>query len=123
MGGDGLCAQVAWLDLEPALAAGLFVGSSGELRVLRPAGIAYGDPMDLGDLVGSLVGAHVNGERGPASRASTRLACSVPHRRPAGRGYGERHRHDQPGGEGDVCPGQTDAGGDEADDQCAERGP
>src|SRR3954447_22771220 len=34
--GDGLCAQIAWPDLEPALSAGLIFGSSGEVRICGP---------------------------------------------------------------------------------------
>jgi hypothetical protein len=53
--GEGLWAQIAWPDLEPALAAGLVFGSSGEVRVLRAAAsIADGHPVDLGDLTGGL---------------------------------------------------------------------
>src|SRR4051794_23389024 len=53
--GDGLCAQIAWPDLEPALSAGLIFGSSGEVRVLRAAAsIAEGSPVDLGDLAAGL---------------------------------------------------------------------
>jgi hypothetical protein len=53
--GEGLWAQISWPDLEPALATGLIVGSSGEVRVLRAAAsIADGVLVDLGDLAGSL---------------------------------------------------------------------
>jgi hypothetical protein len=53
--GEGLWAQIAWPDLEPALSAGLIVGSSGQLRVLRAAAsIAEGHPVDLGDLAAGL---------------------------------------------------------------------
>jgi len=53
--GEGLWAHIAWPHLGPALAAGVIVGSSGELRVLRPAAsIADGQPIDLGDLAAGL---------------------------------------------------------------------
>jgi hypothetical protein len=53
--GEGLWAQISWPDLEPALATGLIVGSSGEVRVLRAAAsIADGVLVNLGDLAGSL---------------------------------------------------------------------
>ncbi len=53
--GEGPWAQIGWPDLEPALSAGLIVGSSGEVRVLRaPASIADGCPVDLGDLAAGL---------------------------------------------------------------------
>ena len=51
----GPWAQIAWPDLEPALAAGLIFGSSGEVRMLRAAAsVADGHPVDLGDLAGAL---------------------------------------------------------------------
>lgn len=53
--GDGLWAQIAWPNLEPALATGLIAGSGGEVRMLRAAAsIADGHPVDLGDLAGAL---------------------------------------------------------------------
>jgi hypothetical protein len=53
--GEGLWAQIAWPDLEPALADSLLVGSSGQQRVLRAAAsIADASPVDLGDLAAGL---------------------------------------------------------------------
>jgi hypothetical protein len=51
----GPWAQVAWPDLEAALSDEIVGGSAGDLRVLRTAaGIADGQPVDLGDLAGGL---------------------------------------------------------------------
>ena len=50
----GLWAQVAWPDLEPALAAGLISGGSGEVRLRAAASIADGRQIDLGDVAAGL---------------------------------------------------------------------
>jgi hypothetical protein len=52
---DGLWAQIAWPDLEEALAAGRIGGGGSEVRLLRAAAsIAEGHPVDLGDLAAGL---------------------------------------------------------------------
>lgn len=53
--GGGPWARIRCPDLEPAVAAGLIVGSSGEMRVLRAAtSITDSSPVDLGDLAAGL---------------------------------------------------------------------
>jgi hypothetical protein len=52
---DGLWAQIAWPDLESALATGRIAGHSSDVGLLRAAAsIAEGHPVDLGDVAAGL---------------------------------------------------------------------
>jgi CO dehydrogenase/acetyl-CoA synthase delta subunit len=52
---EGLWAQIAWTDLEPALSAGRIVGSDDDVQLLRAAAsIADGQRIDLGDVAAGL---------------------------------------------------------------------